>query len=96
MPFIVCIESTGKGEGPKSGSGTQHAIVCALGQIGRLLLQLVTAAQPLLVSGEGVAVGGDSPAPLIRVLDQVLIHPSLAVRWVWLLLISHHVTTPPH
>ena len=68
-----------KGEGSKGGGGAQHSIVCALVQIGKLLIQLITGATPL-IAGEGVTVGGDNPAPLINVIDYVLIHSSLAVR----------------
>lgn len=68
-----------KDEAPDK-STKPHMIICALSEIGSLVLGLNTAALPLVINDNGV-VGGDSPAPLIEVLNNVLIHSSLATRY---------------
>lgn len=60
----------------------QHAIVCAIHQLGRLILSLNTAAQPLIATTDNeLILGGDNPAPFIKVLDKVLLSQSDAVRY---------------
>ena len=61
----------------------QHAVVCGLSQLGYLVVALNTAVQSLLVTGDNGVVGGDNPAPLIRVFNNMLMHHSLAVRLVF-------------
>ena len=56
----------------------QHAIVCGLHQLGKLILLLNTAAKPLIADND--SVGGENPSPLINVFDKVLLSQSDAVR----------------
>lgn len=67
-------------EEPPDKSTKPHMIICALSEIGSLVLALNTAALPLVINDNGI-VGGDSPAPLIEALNNVLIHSNLATRY---------------
>ena len=83
MDVYICFTDLENESAKEKGSGyQQHAIVCALQQIGKFALLLNTAAQPLLLAGDSTVIGGENPAPLVKVFNKVLVHQSLAVRYV--------------